>query len=270
MTADRGTSQNGPVSRRRPITMQSVHRHPGRLSRRGHSHAQRQLMSAGLPDLRGALGFGFDEASWIPTVLNMGMMFIGVFAVFLGACLWHPARADGHRSGFHRGVVSAAFLAEFRRRCWHLRGDRGNAVGIFLYADADVRRAQSAAETDPLRHRRLCAGYRRHQQPRRSHPRLVHGPSLLALDLLDAARCSCQSSWSASISELPPARPRAAAELARISLHERRAEPDLRRAGSRPAIGLVEFGNIRRHAGRRDLAAAGRARATAISTRIHW
>jgi len=44
-----------------------------------------RLVSVGLPDLRGALGFGFDEASWIPTVLNMGMMFIGVFAVFLGA-----------------------------------------------------------------------------------------------------------------------------------------------------------------------------------------
>jgi MFS transporter, DHA2 family, multidrug resistance protein len=44
-----------------------------------------RLVSVGMPDLRGALGFGFDEASWIPTVLNMGMMFIGVFAVFLGA-----------------------------------------------------------------------------------------------------------------------------------------------------------------------------------------
>ena len=44
-----------------------------------------RLLSVGLPDLRGALGFGFDEAAWIPTVLNMGMMFIGVFAVFLGA-----------------------------------------------------------------------------------------------------------------------------------------------------------------------------------------
>jgi len=44
-----------------------------------------RLVSVGLPDLRGALGFGFDEASWIPTVLNMGMMFIGVFAAFLGA-----------------------------------------------------------------------------------------------------------------------------------------------------------------------------------------
>ncbi len=44
-----------------------------------------KLISAGLPDLRGVLGYGFDDASWIPTVLNMGMMFIGVFAAFLGA-----------------------------------------------------------------------------------------------------------------------------------------------------------------------------------------
>src|SRR6266852_2181481 len=44
-----------------------------------------RLLSVGLPDLRGALGLGFDEASWIPTAFNMGTMFIGVFSVFLGA-----------------------------------------------------------------------------------------------------------------------------------------------------------------------------------------
>ncbi len=44
-----------------------------------------RLVSVGLPDLRGALGLGFDEASWIPTALNMGTIFIGVFAVFLAA-----------------------------------------------------------------------------------------------------------------------------------------------------------------------------------------
>ena len=44
-----------------------------------------RLISVGLPDLRGALGFGFDDASWIPTVLNMATMFIGIFAVFLGS-----------------------------------------------------------------------------------------------------------------------------------------------------------------------------------------
>jgi DHA2 family multidrug resistance protein len=44
-----------------------------------------RLVTVGLPDLRGALGAGFDEASWIPTALNMGTIFIGVFSVFLGA-----------------------------------------------------------------------------------------------------------------------------------------------------------------------------------------
>ncbi len=44
-----------------------------------------KLISVGLPDLRGALGYGFDESSWIPTVFNMGTMFTGVFAAFLGA-----------------------------------------------------------------------------------------------------------------------------------------------------------------------------------------
>jgi DHA2 family multidrug resistance protein len=44
-----------------------------------------RLLSVGLADLRGALGLGFDEASWIPTALNMAMMFSGVFCVFLNA-----------------------------------------------------------------------------------------------------------------------------------------------------------------------------------------
>jgi DHA2 family multidrug resistance protein len=46
-----------------------------------------RLLSVGLPDLRGALGAGFDEASWIPTALNMAMMFSGIFCVFLNARL---------------------------------------------------------------------------------------------------------------------------------------------------------------------------------------
>jgi DHA2 family multidrug resistance protein len=46
-----------------------------------------RMISVGLPDLRGALGFGFDEASWIPTAYNMAQMFIGPFSVFLGAML---------------------------------------------------------------------------------------------------------------------------------------------------------------------------------------
>lgn len=45
-----------------------------------------RLLSVGLPDLRGAMGFDFDEASWLPTALNMGIMFSGCFVVFLSSC----------------------------------------------------------------------------------------------------------------------------------------------------------------------------------------
>jgi DHA2 family multidrug resistance protein len=50
-----------------------------------------RLVGVGLPDLRGALGLGFDEASWIPTALNMATMFSGVFVVFLNV-LFGPRR----------------------------------------------------------------------------------------------------------------------------------------------------------------------------------
>jgi MFS transporter, DHA2 family, multidrug resistance protein len=44
-----------------------------------------RLISVGLPDIRGAASYGFDEGSWIPTALNMATMFSGVFVVFLNA-----------------------------------------------------------------------------------------------------------------------------------------------------------------------------------------
>ena len=50
-----------------------------------------RLISVGLPDLRGALGLGFDQASWLPTALNMAAMFSGLFVVFLSA-LFGPRR----------------------------------------------------------------------------------------------------------------------------------------------------------------------------------
>src|SRR5262245_9692265 len=46
-----------------------------------------RMISVGLPDIRGAMGFGLDEASWITTAYNMAQMFIGPFSVFLGAML---------------------------------------------------------------------------------------------------------------------------------------------------------------------------------------
>src|SRR5262245_966342 len=46
-----------------------------------------RLLSVGLPDLRGALGLGVDEAAWLPTAYNMALMFMGPFSVYLGALL---------------------------------------------------------------------------------------------------------------------------------------------------------------------------------------
>src|SRR5262245_46854449 len=46
-----------------------------------------RLLSVGLPDLRGALGLGVDEAAWIPTAYNMALMFMGPFSVYLGGRL---------------------------------------------------------------------------------------------------------------------------------------------------------------------------------------
>lgn len=43
-----------------------------------------RLLSVGLPDIRGAMGLGLDEASWISTAINMATMFIGPFSVYLG------------------------------------------------------------------------------------------------------------------------------------------------------------------------------------------
>src|ERR1700745_3854315 len=50
-----------------------------------------RLITVGLPDLRGALGLGMDDASWIPTAYNMALMFMGPFSVYLGG-LFGPRR----------------------------------------------------------------------------------------------------------------------------------------------------------------------------------
>ena len=46
-----------------------------------------RLVSVGLPDLRGALGLGVDEAAWLPTAYSMALMFMGPFSVYLGGLL---------------------------------------------------------------------------------------------------------------------------------------------------------------------------------------
>jgi DHA2 family multidrug resistance protein len=84
MSASTSTIEHPPVQadRSRPATNPYIGI-VGVFLGAGIATLNSRLISVGLPDLRGALGLAFDEASWIPTVLNMAMMFSGVFVVFL-------------------------------------------------------------------------------------------------------------------------------------------------------------------------------------------
>ena len=89
-----------------------------------------RLISVGLPDLRGALSLGFDEASWIPTVLNMAMMFSGVFIVFLNV-LYGPRRILLPAAAI---FTAASALLPFATKFWAmlaLLGIAGIASGTF-------------------------------------------------------------------------------------------------------------------------------------------
>src|SRR5271170_1048060 len=46
-----------------------------------------RMISLGLPDLKGHLGFGYDESAWIGTAFDVGLMFIGPFTVYLGGLI---------------------------------------------------------------------------------------------------------------------------------------------------------------------------------------
>src|SRR5215471_10856756 len=73
-----------------------------------------RLISVGLPDLRGALSLGFDEASWIPTALNMAMVFSGVFIVFVNV-LYGPRRILLPAAGI---FTVASALLPFAPKFW--------------------------------------------------------------------------------------------------------------------------------------------------------
>jgi DHA2 family multidrug resistance protein len=73
-----------------------------------------RLVSVGLADVRGALGLGFDEASWIPTALNMATMFSGVFVVFLNV-LYGPRRILLPAAGI---FAMASALLPFAPKFW--------------------------------------------------------------------------------------------------------------------------------------------------------
>ena len=46
-----------------------------------------RLLSLGLADLKGHIGFSFDDGAWIATAFNVGLVFIGPFTVYLGGLI---------------------------------------------------------------------------------------------------------------------------------------------------------------------------------------
>src|SRR5215475_12639045 len=46
-----------------------------------------RFLSLGTADLKGSLGIGFDEGSWIGSAFNIALMFIGPFTVYVGGLL---------------------------------------------------------------------------------------------------------------------------------------------------------------------------------------
>src|SRR5215467_10268414 len=46
-----------------------------------------RMISLGLADFRGHRGFGYDEAAWIGTAFDVGLLFIGPFTVYLGGLI---------------------------------------------------------------------------------------------------------------------------------------------------------------------------------------
>ena len=74
-----------PPSRRPPLITNPYVGILGVLIGAGIETLNSRLLSVGLPDLRGAMGFGYDQGSWIPTALGMATMFSGVFVVFLNS-----------------------------------------------------------------------------------------------------------------------------------------------------------------------------------------
>lgn len=88
------------------------------------------LLSVGLADVRAGMRLGVDEASWIPTIYNMALVFMGILSVHLGTIF-------GHRKVLlvASAVAATAFLlaplAATRTQLMFLLAVAGLGVGPF-------------------------------------------------------------------------------------------------------------------------------------------
>ena len=143
-----------------------------------------RLVSVGLPDLRGALGLGFDQASWLPTALNMATMFSGCFVVFLSA-LFGPRRI----------LIPASLVFALSSALLPFAHGYGGMVALMVIAGLSSGTFYSltmtfvlncaSQETHHFRCRGLCGRHCFHGERRPGSRKLVHHAPVVALDLLE-------------------------------------------------------------------------------------
>ena len=191
-----------------------------------------RLISVGLPDLRGALGLGFDQASWLPTALNMATMFSGLFVVFLSA-LFGPRRI----------LMPASLVFALSSAVLPFAHGFGGMVALMVVAGLSSGTFYSLTMTfvlNALPKKLIIFGVAAYAADivftANVAPALeawyIDTP-VVALDLLElrgsgAINDSLRILWNSE-----GAFTETAAQLARIYVLKRGTEPDLRRAGSR-------------------------------------
>ncbi len=196
-----------------------------------------RLISVGLPDLRGAMGLGVDEASWISTAYNMALMFMGPFSVYLGALL-----------GVRRVLLPAAVIFIL---CSILLPFSPN-LGVMLALQ--VISGLSSGTFYPL-----TLTYALRSLPMRY---TIYGIGVYSIDIIGVTNLAVdllvQRPHHAAddVLHLPgypespqTSRAKAGHQLAGLSLRRARAGPDLWRARSGRAARLAQFRGDRRHAG---------------------
>ena len=146
-----------------------------------------RMISLGLADLKGDLGFGFDDGSWISSSYNIALMFIGPFTVYVGALLG-PRRVSVPCSDFvHIDLSSGSVYPQLQPhdRC---HGTGRTYLRHVLSADADVRVAQYSASISSVHRRAVCDVCGRSRQYCAIAIRLVPGAPFMALDVLELLR----------------------------------------------------------------------------------
>jgi MFS transporter, DHA2 family, multidrug resistance protein len=73
-----------------------------------------RMISLGLADLKGGLGFSFDDGSWISSSYNIALMFIGPFTVYLGALVGPRRVLFVAASSFTLICLLAPFIHSYR------------------------------------------------------------------------------------------------------------------------------------------------------------